>query len=272
MTLYPNAIDGTAQLPNVSGTMSLDGTAGGADHALVTTNINTAAIALEKTLGTTAGTSVLSAFVAGQTALPIQSGTLGTTIAKGTINNSIFGTPTLQSPIFTGAVTGGTFNNLIIGTPAITGGTANSITLGTPTLQGSVVNTANITANAITNGTGVSGTGLSQTITTVDSSTTPIAGGTITLTTTGGPVFINASVSAAKNNITGYIIAYLTIDGTQAMYNYSSPGQAATFNGIPITYFLPLAAGAHTFILGGAVQSGTMTVNAFGMNVIELKK
>ena len=122
-TLYPNQIDGTTQLPNVSGTFTLDGTVGGADHALVTTNINTAAIAIEQVLGTTAGTNVISAFIAGQTALPIQSGTLGTTIAKGTINNSIFGTPTIN---------GGTANNQMLGTPQINGGTVGSTSVLQP--------------------------------------------------------------------------------------------------------------------------------------------
>lgn len=134
-TLYPNQIDGTAQLPNVSGTFTLDGTVGGADHALVTTNINTAAIALENVLGTTAGTSVISSFLAGQTALPIQSGTLGTTIAKGTINASVFGTP---------AITGGTYNNGVFGTPSLIGGTHNNVVMGTPQINGGTVGSTTV--------------------------------------------------------------------------------------------------------------------------------
>ncbi len=250
-TLYPNTIDGTAQLPNVSGTMSQDGTAGGADHAVVATNQNTAIIALENTLGTTAGTSVISAFKAGQTALPIQSGTLGV------------------------IVTAGTFNNLTFGTPLITGGTANSQVLGTPTLQGAVVNTANIAANAVSQGSIALGT-IASTLGVADGS---LGIGSITLTTTGGQCLVNGLLTIYSNTIAAWTIGIfsLYLDGT-VVFNTSTYVNDSAIQriGVPISYISTPAAGAHTWqVKGHAGTTISVPNDANGVSnfsVIELKK
>lgn len=80
----------------------------GDDHSLQHRTVGSAVIAIETFLGTNSATNIFGGFTSGQQILPIQSGTLGTIIAKGTINNSVFGSPT---------VTNGTFS-----TPIITGG------------------------------------------------------------------------------------------------------------------------------------------------------
>jgi hypothetical protein len=88
-----------------------------------------AVVAIQTTLGTNAGTSVLKDFTAGEFAVARNAGgTLRDTITFGTFNNAVLGTPT---------VSGGTFNAGVLGTPAITGGTYTSPVLaGTPVLDG----------------------------------------------------------------------------------------------------------------------------------------
>jgi hypothetical protein len=124
---YPATID---SFTNPSGTQTLDNP----DHALQHSNSNDAIEAIQAVLGTTAGTSVLKNFTAGQFAARNNNETFGSpTISGGTINNVVIGTP---------RITGGTVSGAVIGTTTITGGTAsaftissgtlNSVTLGTP--------------------------------------------------------------------------------------------------------------------------------------------
>ena len=139
--------------------VSASGTALGTyvDHGQQHKNLNDEVNGLEAWLGSnSASNGVFAGYTAGQTPLSINTGTLGTIIAKGTINNSIMGTPaitggthnngvfgsaTLQAPTFnglgtnSGTIINGVYNNPTMGTPAITSGTINNATLGTPTLQ-----------------------------------------------------------------------------------------------------------------------------------------
>jgi hypothetical protein len=100
---YPSAID---VFTNPSGTSTLDSP----DHALQHSDANDAIEAIEAVIGTTAGTSVLKDFSAGEFAVRQEGGT----VSPGTL----------------------TFDSPTLGTPAITGGTATGLTLaGTPVLD-----------------------------------------------------------------------------------------------------------------------------------------
>ncbi len=116
------------------------------DHAALHTSENNEIVAIETFLGTnSASNGQFSGFTSGQTPLPINSGTLGTVVSKGTVNNMVLGTP---------AITGGTINNPVIGTPAVTGGTANGQVIGTAVTTGAFNGgTITGTGNGTTNGT-----------------------------------------------------------------------------------------------------------------------
>src|SRR5579872_6956258 len=152
---YPGAIDspgGTA----AQGTNSLTSP----DHSLDHRTLGSAVVAIETFLGTNSGTNVFGGFTAGQQVVSANSGTLGTVLTKGTINNGILGSPTINGGTLGGAIlNNGTISGGMLGTATIQGGTANNQTLGTPTLQGAVVNTANVVANAISQGSVLMGTG-----------------------------------------------------------------------------------------------------------------
>lgn len=219
------------------------------DHGLMHRELGTAVNAIELFLGTNSASSgVFANYTAGQTPLPINNGTLGTVINKGTLNNGVLGSATLN------------------------GGTANNQTLGTPTVQGAVINTANIIGSAVTNPMGTSATGLSQIGTTHDPTTTLITGGSFQMITTGNPVLLLANVNAAKNTNTGYMIVYLETNGTLGQYGNVGPGIANANYSIPIMSLVTLAAGTYTFALGGAVDAGTVTFNSYSLVAIELKR
>ncbi len=84
---------------------------------------NDTIVAIEDTLGTTAGTSVLKDFIAGNFAVRINSSNVLQQALSGTINNSVFGTP---------SISGGTANNILLGTPQITGGTITTPLINSP--------------------------------------------------------------------------------------------------------------------------------------------
>lgn len=81
------------------------------DHAGQHADVNDTLEAIQDVIGTTAGTSVLKDFTAGQFPVRVN---IGGTIVQ--------------------ALTGGTVNNTVIGTSQITGGTVNNAVLGTPTI------------------------------------------------------------------------------------------------------------------------------------------
>lgn len=135
------------------------------DHASQHVDTNDAIEKIESVLGTTAGTSVLSDFNAGDVALRTNSGgTLAQTITKGTANNLVMGspavtggtltTPTINNPTMGSlTLTSGTLNNVVIGTPTITGGALNNGAVGTSQITGGTLNNAVIGTPAITGGT-----------------------------------------------------------------------------------------------------------------------
>jgi hypothetical protein len=124
-----------------SGTAPL---ATGPDHAALHTSVNDTIEALEDTLGTTAGTSVLKNFAVGDFSARINTSNVLQQTLQGTINTSVFGTPAITGGTITGAflgtnqLTGGTVNLVTMGTPAITGGTATNINLATGTITGGI--------------------------------------------------------------------------------------------------------------------------------------
>lgn len=145
MSNFPGSID---SFPMPQGTTQLSDAV--ADHATLERNHGSSLIAVQTFLGTSGGTNVFQGYTAGQFPLPIKSGTLGTTIANGTINNGILGTP---------AITGGTFNNGVFGTvtlqaPTINGagtnsgtmvnGVYNSATFGTPQINGGTLGSTSV--------------------------------------------------------------------------------------------------------------------------------
>lgn len=109
---YPSSIDsfvGTV----AQGTTTLAGN----DHALDHRQLGSASFAIETVLGTTAGTSVLKNFAAGDFPSRINSSGVLQQVVSGTVNLSA-----------------GTLSNVIVGTSQITGGTINNAVLGTPTV------------------------------------------------------------------------------------------------------------------------------------------
>lgn len=153
-TLYPGAIDGTAQIPTTnSGTNTLS-LPTNIDHTLQTNNANGAIIALENTVGTTQGTNVLANFAAGQ--FPVRAtgggatGTLVQTLVNGTYNNATYGTPTLQAPTINGQGTNsGTVGLGVYGSATYQGGTALGLTIGTPIASG-IYSNGNISTGTTT--------------------------------------------------------------------------------------------------------------------------
>jgi hypothetical protein len=158
-TQYPGTIQtftdpaGTSQLATV-------------DHAALHTNMNDTVEAIQDTIGTTAGTSVLKNFAQGDFAVrinssnvpqqPFNSGTLGTpSLTGGTVSGQVVNSGTISGGVYgTATVTGGTINNAVVGTPIITGGTATSPTINNPTLNanashGTAVFAVDVTAETV---------------------------------------------------------------------------------------------------------------------------
>src|ERR1035437_2794203 len=123
---YPGAIQ---TFTNPAGTSLLSI---GPDHAVLHSTESDTLVALQNTLGTTSGTNIfLNIDAAGEFAPAVSA-----------------------SNVFQDAMT---MNNSTLGTPAITGGTANNQVLGTPTINNSTLGT--FTASGIYNNGTVSGLG-----------------------------------------------------------------------------------------------------------------
>lgn len=113
------------------------------DHAVLHSTENDTLSAIQTVLGTTAGTSVLKDFAAGQFPVRNSGGTLQGTL---TLNNGTLGTATLI---------GGTINNAFLGTAQITGGTLTlpkviNVTLGSAVYQGTVSGTVTVDLSTAT--------------------------------------------------------------------------------------------------------------------------
>lgn len=129
-TTYPGTID---SFTNPSGTSTLDSP----DHSLQHSDANDAIEAIEAVIGTTAGTSVLKDFSAGEFPARVNSGgTITQTLTGGTINATTLGTPTIE---------GGSYSNATLGTPTVTGGSFAS-----PTTTGTDAGTATLTNKTLT--------------------------------------------------------------------------------------------------------------------------
>lgn len=153
---YPSALDGTTQFPQPSGTSLLTSP----DHALVHTNISILGTVLENMLGVNPGTNLLRGVSGASDQLFALNtgGTANQTITKGTVNNGIFGTPTitggqmagsanlaagtLSSPQINGTITSaGTVNGLIFGVTIAPGvGTITDSAGGTFTVNAQAAN------------------------------------------------------------------------------------------------------------------------------------
>lgn len=98
---YPSTLDTATQFGKPTGSNFLAGTdASGIDHAGVHDNLSILGTALENILGTTPGTNLFNPGIktASDQVLGMNSGgTLNQTITKGTINNALLGTPTMQT-------------------------------------------------------------------------------------------------------------------------------------------------------------------------------
>jgi hypothetical protein len=118
-TTYPGTIQ---TFSNPAGTSTLDSP----DHAGLHSDVADTMGAAQTVMGTTAGTSVLKDFAAGQFPARVNAGgTIVQTLTGGTINTTTMGTPT---------VVGGTF-----GTTTTTGGTTTSQAINTPTITTPVI-------------------------------------------------------------------------------------------------------------------------------------
>lgn len=136
MQVFPGTLN---SFGNPAGTQTLDNP----DHAGQHGDLNDAVEAHEAVLGTTAGTSTLKNFSAGQFPLRMD--------ASGSFANSISGGTWMDAKINLPWITAGTIDSVTMGTPAITGGTANNITLGTPAITGGTANNLNLGTPVISN-------------------------------------------------------------------------------------------------------------------------
>ena len=101
---YPSSIDTF----NIIDTSRYEDEAGYVLHQHLNSH-GSAANAIETTLGTNSGTSVLKDFTAGEFAVARNSaGALQDTLTAGTLNNTILGTPTVTGGTFTSSVLAGT--------------------------------------------------------------------------------------------------------------------------------------------------------------------
>lgn len=115
MSNYPSAIDTF----NVIGTTNYMDEAGYVLHEHLNQH-GSAVNKIQTVMGTNSGTSVLKDFTAGEFAVARNgSNVLRDTLAGGTLNAGVLGTPAITG----GTLASGVVNNSTLGTPAITGGT-----------------------------------------------------------------------------------------------------------------------------------------------------
>lgn len=126
------AFPSTIESPDI--TMQGTTTLAGDDHAQAHRVAGSAVIDIQNWLGTnSASNGLFNSYTAGQQPLPIKSGTLGTIISSGTINNGIFGSQSASGGTFTaptlaglgtnsGTILNGVYNNPKTGTLINIGG------------------------------------------------------------------------------------------------------------------------------------------------------
>lgn len=221
---YPSSID---SFPNPAGTNTLDSP----DHAGLHGSINTAVIAIQTVVGTTAGTNVLKNFAAGDFPSRINSSNvlqqaISGTITSGTIGTLNVGLGTVNTLLInTSNFTGGTITSAVVGT--FTGGTANGMTLGTPVIG--TVTVPGTTAPLSFSAAIAPGIG-----TVADA-----AGGTLTVNAQAAQIYYSVMGTAAGNRTVG--TPANPIAGQQLTYAFKTSGSA---NG---TLVWPTGTGAFTF-------------------------
>lgn len=227
-TQYPGTID---SFSNPSGTSLFTNP----DHALQHTNVNGAVTAIETVLGTTAGTSVLKSFSAGQFPARINGSNVLQQRVSGTVDDAILGTPSITG----GTISSSVYNNGTFGTPSITGGTATNIVL-----PGQTIGTSRITD-------------FSSTATTA----AELLSGTIILgSNTSGNVNIWASVGAEAASGYGAILSRGTLNlaglaGTSGVIGGGKGNISIVFRETS------LSAGTYAYSLKVRVSSGTVFCN-----------
>lgn len=235
------------------------------DHAANHNGANSEITAIETTLGTTAGTSVLKNFVAGDFAVRINSsnvlqqaisGTVNTTV--GTLSGAVIGTPSLSAGTWSNAqligtpqITGGTITNAaLIGTSQVTGGSVSNATIGTPTFIGATNNFSYSTS------TGTSGT--AQAFTSIDSTNLK---GTV-ITTNNNKIRVMLNFGNYLNNSTGNPITSFQIlrgSGTIAYTVHQQPNPPLPLP-IAICVLDNPSSGTQVYDVQYKVSAGTMTI------------
>lgn len=215
------------------------------DHAGQHTDNNAFIRAAEAVLGTTAGTSVLKNFAAGQFPQRVTgggaTGTLVATSVGGTFSNSVV-------------------NNGTLGTPQITGGTIT----GTPSLDVNSIPGSAFTATAITLGYSPL-TGTQGAITT----TTALTGGTVTVTVPSGNRLLELTgfIPFFSNNAGSTSGTLLLTEGSGTLN--SSFVRLIEVGGVNqglVSWIGTPSAASHTYVLSIAPSAGTITVTNIASN------
>lgn len=282
-TTYPGTL---SSFSNPSGSSPLNSP----DHAAQHEDINDTMEAVQGVLGTTAGTSVLKDFSAGHFPVRVNGSNVLQQILSGTLNNSVFGTPSItggtvaNSLVGTSTITGGTIsigegtlssvviNNPTIGTPALTGGTVANALIGTSQHTGGTVTGAVIGTNSIVGGTISSALiGTSQhtggTVTGAVVGTNTITGGTISMSVGTLNNMVMGSPTVTSGTLTNSVLNTVTLgtptitvgsDATGDMF-YRSSGGTITRLGIGTSGQVITTDGT-TPSWGAAASSGVGTV------------
>lgn len=175
MASYPASI---VSLTSPAGGTSLLAT--GPDHAALHGSVNAEIVAVETTLGTTSGTSVLKNLAGG----------FAVNDTAGTMNNGILGTP---------RITGGTASAFLLGTSTVTGGTINGQVVNAGTIGGGAYGTPTIVGGTIAvNGTTVA-LSFGAAIVPTAGSLTDTAGGTHIVNAQAAQIYYSAMGTAAGN-------------------------------------------------------------------------
>lgn len=150
---------------------------------------------------------------------------------------------------------------------------ANQVLTGTgagQTAYGQVA-TAMLATGAVSQSGGSAPTA-SQTTT----STSPVAmtGSTVTLTIGAtGFVLFTATGTVKHDTANGLVFVYAAVDGVSlGQYTIAQVPTASGFAPFSLALALVASAGSHAFTLQWQVLSGTATLQAAGMTVVELKK
>lgn len=241
-------------LTNPAGTQNLDSP----DHAAQHTNANDILENIETTLGTTAGTSVIQHFAAGQFAVRhtgvTAMGTLVQTLVGGTLNNNTFGTPTVA---------------------------------GTIILPSTVIPTAALVNNAVTNGSLLFSLAPAS-VGTVTSGAFTSLGGQGTFVTDGGVLLLVSSfniwqpTSAASDDQYRFIgtagVGTFTFPSSGGFVNrFSGSAGQGTAQNLSLNGIIPgVAAGTYICQLQGSVSSSGSIITGpntyLTASLVELRK